>query len=296
VGLSLGWAALTWIATKLDRPIEQVGAVRAREAMRKNVGSPKFLFGEPASVERVENATVAGVPVRRFVPQGVKPGVIAYFHGGGWVVGDLDTHEAPCRALAAQTGHTVVAVDYRLAPEHPFPAAIDDSLAVCRALAKEQPLLVAGDSAGGHLAAVVARRFASEGLALAGQALVYPVTECEQESASYERYATGFFLTRATMRWFREAFVPDAAVRAHPDASPLRAPPVQTAPAFVLLAECDVLHDEGAAYAAKLRSEGATVVMVEVPGVIHGFFSMQGMAETRDATARVAAWVRERLG
>jgi acetyl esterase len=117
------------------------------------------------------------------------------------------------------------------------------------------------------------------------------VTDCASESGSYERFATGHFLTRDTMRYFRATFVPDAARRAEPDASPLRAPAQKTAPAYVLLAECDVLHDEGVAYAEKLRAEGTDVTLDDVPGVLHGFLSMQGLAVSRDAMTRAGAWV-----
>lgn len=283
------WRLLTWLATALDRPIEVVGPETARRNIRKNTGSFKPIFGPPAVMARVSDEQLANVPVRRYEPPGVRPGVIVYFHGGGWVVGDVTSHELPCRSLAAQTQRTVVSVDYRLAPEHPFPAAIDDARAVTSQLAREQRVVVAGDSAGGHLAAVLAR---APDLPLAGQLLIYPVTDCSKESGSYARFGAGYFLTSATMRYFIETFLPDAATRAHPDASPLLATLQQGPPAYVLLAECDVLHDEGLAYAEKLRAAGTDVTLDEVKGVIHGFFSMQGMGETKAATARVSQWLR----
>lgn len=285
------WRLVNWLASVLDKPIETIGPARSRAAMRKNTGSFRPIFGPPAAVARVADERIANVPVRRYEPAGVQPGLIVYFHGGGWVVGDVVTHDLPCRALAAQTQRTVISVDYRLAPEHPFPAAIDDALAVTTALAKEHQVVVAGDSAGGHLAAVMARKCPT----LAGQVLIYPVTNCAEESPSYTRYGDGFFLTRATMRYFRETFLPDPATRSHEDASPLRGPSLKTAPAYVLLAECDVLHDEGLAYAKKLEAEGSVVTVDEVSGVIHGFFSMQGMTASREATARVASWIRKQL-
>lgn len=286
------WWLVNWLASVLDKPIETIGPERSRAAMRKNTGSFRPIFGAPAEVARVVDERIANVPVRRYEPAGAQPGVIVYFHGGGWVVGDVVTHDLPCRALAAQTRRCVISVDYRLAPEHPFPAAIDDALAVTTALAKEHRVVVAGDSAGGHLAAVMARRCPTP---ITGQVLIYPVTDCAEESPSYARHAEGFFLTRATMRNFRETFLPDPATRSHEDASPLRAGPLKTAPALVLLAECDVLHDEGLAYAKKLEAEGTGVTIDEVGGVIHGFFSMQGMAATREATARAAAWIERQF-
>ena len=276
-------------------PIERVGHSIARRDMRVSASRLRFLFGPPAEMSDVREASLAGVRVRRFVPPGPAAGAVVYFHGGGWVVGDLDTHDTVCRALASASSREVISVDYRLAPEHRFPAAIDDALAVTRALARERRVVVAGDSAGGHLAAVVARRCAASGDALAGQLLTYPVTDCASESGSYARYATGHLLTRETMRYFKDAFIPDVSLRSEPDASPLRAPALRTAPAYVLLAGCDVLHDEGAAYAEKLRGESTDVTVDDVPGVLHGFVSMQGIRVSRDALGRAATWVRRTL-
>jgi len=285
-------SVLTGFAMK---PIEALGHDAGRKQLRDAAGRLPLLFGRPAPMRSVSDSTIAGVPVRRFVPPDPGPGVVVYFHGGGWVVGDVVTHDGVCRALAANIQREVVSVAYRLAPEHRFPAAVDDALAVTSQLATEGPVLVAGDSAGGHLAAVVARRCAASGIVLRGQLLVYPVTDNASESGSYERYASGYILTRATMRYFKASFVPDASDRAHPDVSPLRAPSLKTTPAYVLLAEVDVLHDEGVAYAEKLKSEGTDVVIDEVSGVLHGFFSMQGMAVSRAALERAAAWARRLL-
>ncbi len=289
--LSLQFRVIAWLSDRTTKPTDVLGPAAAREANRRSMRSAPFLFGQPAELEQVRDEVIATVRVRRYVPQGALPGVIVYFHGGGWVVGDLESHDVPCRALSARTSREVVAVDYRLAPEHVFPAAIDDAVAVSRAFAKQHPLVVAGDSAGGHLAAVVARRFANEGTPLAGQLLIYPVTDCTTERPSYETYATGHLLSRASMRSYRQTFLPDEPQRALPDASPLLAPAVRTAPAFILLAECDVLHDEGVAYAEKLKAEGTSVTLDVVPGVTHGFFSLQGLAVTKRATGRATAWL-----
>jgi acetyl esterase len=294
--LTLKWRLLTWFTGLVDEPVERAGHVQGRAAMRKNTGSFRPIFGPPAEVARVADEQIAGVKVRRYEPANARPGVIVYFHGGGWVLGDVDTHDLPCRALAAGTKRTVISVDYRLAPEHPFPAAVDDCLAVTAELARAHRVVVAGDSAGGHLAAVVSRRCAAQGQPLVAQVLVYPVTDCANESPSVARYADGYFLTRATMRYFHATFLPDVAQRAHPDASPLLAPAGKELPTYVLLAECDVLHDEGLAFARKLEAAGTPVTVDEVPGVIHGFFSLQGMAEAREATARVVAWIDRQLG
>jgi acetyl esterase len=293
--LRFGYRVMCWVADWVSPPIERIGPARSREAMRKNAGGPSFVFGKPPPLAFVGDEELEGVLVRRYQPTTARPGTIVYFHGGGWVVGDLESHDLPLRHLCAETGHEVISVDYRLAPEHPFPAAIDDALAVTRALLATSRVIVAGDSAGGHLAAVMARRLSAEPN-LAGQLLVYPVTTCATESASYERFATGYFLTRATMRFFKDAFLPPGVDRRHADASPLEAPATKTPDAYVLLASHDVLHDEGVAYAKKLETEGTVVTLDEVPGVIHGFFNLQGLPDSRAAMQRAAAWVKTRLG
>lgn len=275
-------------------PIEAVGPERARRDMRRMTGLLARVL-PPPPVPRVDE-TLAGVRVRRYRPASAAPGAIVYFHGGGWVVGDLDTHDGLCARLAHQARRELVAVDYRLAPEHRFPAAIEDCDAVTSAVASEHGrIVVAGDSAGGHLAAVIARRRAMRDEPLAGQLLTYPVTECRDESDSYRRFGSGHFLTAATMRFFRDAFVPDPAERDHPEASPLRAPARRTAPARVVLASHDVLQGEGLAYAKKLEAEGTEVELDEVEGVLHGFVSGEG-GPARAVLARSAAWIDRVLG
>lgn len=275
-------------AASLLPAIEAVGPERARRDMGRMT---RLLarIAPPPKLDRTDE-TIAGVPVRRYRPADARPGAIVYFHGGGWVVGDLDTHDVLCATLAHRTRRELVAVHYRRAPEHPLPAAIDDCDAVTAAIAGAQPVIVAGDSAGGHLAAVVARRRAQRSEPLAGQLLVYPVTECGEESDSYRRFGTGHFLTAATMRFFRDAFVPELAHRDHPEASPLRAPSLRTASARVVLASHDVLRDEGHAYAKKLEAEGTEVELDEVEGVLHGFVSGPDPI-ARAAIARSAAWI-----
>jgi acetyl esterase len=248
-------------------------------------------MGRRAKLAEVRDEELAGVPVRRYVPHGAQPGVLAFFHGGGWVVGDLESHDVPASALAAATRREVVAVHYRLAPEHPYPAALEDCLAVTRALAGQR-VVVAGDSAGGNLAAAVANAL---GTALAAQVLVYPVTDCAGEHPSYAAYATGHLLTREAMRFYVRSYVPDEARRQEPGCSPLRAPSLRGAPpALVLTAGCDVLRDEGVAYAERLRADGVEVHHTEYPGTVHGFFSMQGLSEGLSAVQQVANWLAPR--
>ena len=294
-GLTLKWKAIAWVSERLGKPTEKLTPAAARAAMRKSTAGPPFVVGRHAKLASIRDEELVGVKVRRYVPEGAKPGVLVYFHGGGWVVGDVDSHDSPSRALAIATGREVISVDYRLAPEHRYPAAFDDSLAVTKALASQQRVVVAGDSAGGNLSAVVANRCAQEGVSLAAQVLLYPVTDCVAETGSYEEFATGHLLSRETMRYFVREYVPEESRRAEPDCSPARAVSVKgVAPAYVLLAGCDVLRDEGRAYAKKLQADGVDLLLDEVPGVLHGFFSLQGFHEAKSATARLAQWLAPR--
>lgn len=280
------YRALAMLNAMLNPSTESTSVKRARESMRKP--GPAFIMGRRAPVAAVHDERVSGVRVRRYVPQTVKPGVLVYFHGGGWVIGDVESHDVVTSALAALTQREVVSVDYRLAPEHRYPAAFEDCLSVTRALLGQR-VVVAGDSAGGGLSASVANVLGAQ---LAAQVLVYPVTDCAAETASYETYATGHLLTRETMRYYRREYVPDDERRKEPGCSPLRATSVKgAAPAYVLLAGCDVLRDEGRAYAQRLQADGVETVVDEVPGVLHGFLSLQGLAEGRAAAERVAGWL-----
>ena len=211
--------------------------------------------------------------------------LLVFLHGGGWVVGDLDTHDAPCRALARASGALVLSVDYRLAPEHPYPTPIDDAFAAFRdAVARTGELgadpariAVGGDSAGGHLSAFVAHRAAADGgPAPALQVLVYPATDFVENYPSERLFADGFVLTKANMDWYEGHFLPDAAVK--PEASPLRFERLEgVAPALVVTAGFDPLRDEGEAYAARLREAGVPTVLRRHPGQVHGFLNMTGI-------------------
>src|SRR5207237_4108690 len=195
------------------------------------------LFGPVEAVAAVEDSEVAGVPTRLYDPAlGEDLPVLVYFHGGGWVVGSVDTHDGVCRALANRAGCRVVSVEYRLAPEHPYPAAVDDGWAVTEwALARAPRVAVAGDSAGGGLAAVMARRARDAGLPLAFQLLVYPVLDHDFDTESYRANAEGYGLTRVGMRWYWDQYLPDGD-RSDPDAAPLRAPNLEgVAPALIVV-------------------------------------------------------------
>jgi acetyl esterase len=234
-------------------------------------------------------------------PQSGAPALL-YLHGGGWVVGNLDSHDEICRWLANLGGAVIVCPDYRLAPDHKFPAGLEDCLATLRFMTQNAAALgidpsrigVAGDSAGGNLAAVLAL-LSRDGLApsLAAQILIYPNTDARQTADSYRRFGDGFGLTATTMAWFRDHYVrtPDDIVDWR--VSPLLAPDLGgVAPAFVALAGCDILADEGEAYAERLQAAGVPLVLRQWPGKIHGFVSMgRHIPAARQAVAEaVAAW------
>lgn len=288
MALSPLYRLLATIAGLRDTPVESLPPDEARRQFTPGARGPALVMGRPAALASVVDTVIAGVPVRRYVPRAPKPGLIVFFHGGGWVVGDLDSHHIPASHLAAAAGRELVAVHYRRAPEFPFPAAFDDALAVTRHFHDASAgVVVAGDSAGGNLAAAVALE-----LPVQGQLLVYPGTDLAAEAPSYERYATGHVLRRDAVRYYRQAYAPEAAMREDPRCSVLRAPRVpHRVPAYVLLAENDVLHDEGVAYARKLEAAGTPTVLDVVPGVFHGFFNMQALAAGRESLRRAARWL-----
>jgi acetyl esterase len=234
-----------------------------------------------------------GIKARVYSPATDAPGVIVYFHGGGWVVGSLDGWDASCRALAAASGCDVVSVDYRLAPEHVFPAAVDDAFDALvwvasdgrGGLAGGRPVVVAGDSAGGNLAAVCALRARDAGgPPLAMQLLVYPVTDSDLERRSYLQYdGNELILNRRDMVWFWDHYAPDPAARVHPDASPLRARDLSgLPPAYVITAEHDPLREEGFDYADRLRSARVPVEHRHFGSQIHAFFTFVNVLEDAD--------------
>ncbi len=263
------------------------------------------IWGLPDEVAEVVDLMIPGpaapLRVRVYRPRSTEllP-VVIWFHGGGWVVGTLDSHDPVCRALANRTPCVVVSVDYRLAPEWPFPAALDDAWAATQWVADEalklgadaSRVVVAGDSAGGNLAAAVALRARDSGPSLALQALVYPVTDFDFESESYARYESGLNLTRAKMQWYWEQYLAGAD-GLHPDASPLRAPDLAgVAPALVQVAELDPLLSEGEAYAARLAEAGVPVTLTRYDGMIHGFIRMPALvAEADFSLAEIASAV-----
>ena len=227
------------------------------------------------AVGSVEDVSDGPVPLRVYRPEGNPvPTAIVFFHGGGFTIGSIETHDVQVRSLCRATGAVVVSVDYRLAPEHPWPAAVEDCLAATEwALDRFDRVAVAGDSAGANLAAVVSQQRRDR---IAAQLLVYPVTDFVDDRA--ERYpsrlenAEGYFLTEPDMRFFEDGYVPATVDRREPRLSPIYGDLAGLPPAVVVTAEYDPLRDEGDAYAAAMRDAGVAVEHRRYDGLIHGFF------------------------
>jgi acetyl esterase len=282
-----------------EMPVEEARAAHTAETGR--LCGP----GDPVAEIRETIVPTAGgdLRIRAYRPHENGGGVVAFTHGGGWMMGALESYDAPVRALANASGAVVASIDYRLSPEHRFPAAVDDTLAGIRWLAGHAGELggdgtriaVAGDSAGGNLAAVAALRLRGE-VPLRLQALIYPITDSALNTQSYREFSDGHGLSAASMRRFWNLYL-GGADGDHPDASPLRAADLTgVAPAYVLTAEEDVLRDEGEAYAARLREAGVPTELVRWPGTIHGFFRWLGVAgAAREAIDAVGAALRRAL-
>src|SRR6185503_16694189 len=292
------------------RDLDTLSPAVAREEIRRNA---RIFAGSPIEMDAVVTRTIPGpagpMPVRLYKPHESPPPrpLIVYYHGGGWVVGGLDTHDATCRHLAHETQAAVLAIDYRLAPEHRFPAAVDDAVAAFEWAVREATsldcdpshLAVAGDSAGGNLAAVVAQQATrAGGPKPVVQLLIYPVTDLSTKHPSYRLFSQGFFLTEAEMDWYRGHYLPDEATAHDPRASPLLATDLQRLPpAIVVTSGFDVLRDEGEAYARRLQDAGVPVEHRRIPGQIHGFANATAVSRTaRQAMAEVAQLVREAFG
>ena len=225
-----------------------------------------------------------GEPVRVYEALDPRSGTLIFLHGGGWVVGDVETHDPLCRRVANGTGARVVSVDYRLAPEHPFPAGLDDAEEVLHWLWTEdpaRPLGVAGDSAGASLTAGVALRARDKQIPLAAQLMFYPATDPAMTSPSFAENGAGYFLTGRDMAWFYQQYLPGGPGRA-PEADLAHADVVGVAPAIVATAEFDPLRDEGIAYAARLADAGVPTQHVPGPGLIHGFAGFLGVVDAAD--------------
>jgi acetyl esterase len=282
-------AYLKWLASFGLPPLAEQGVEETRRLNRERV---PLLAGEPEPVDRIEEVRVPGprgpIDCRLYAPRHDEPlPALLYMHGGGWVVGDLDSHDSTCRALAVRAGCLVLSVDYRLAPEHRFPAAVEDAWAALEWLydnaasigADPSRIAVAGDSSGGNLAAVLARWSRDRGgPRIAAQVLIYPVVDFDLETPSYRAMGSGFGLTRDSMRWYWEQYLGDRGDGLSPDASPLRAGNLkELAPALVITCGYDPLASEGSAYAAALSVAGVPVEHIQEKDMIHGYIRMAGV-------------------
>ena len=276
-------------------PLSEMAPADARAMYRMmNESSTRATMHEVTDLEAV------GVPIRVYRPDADdKQPCLIYFHGGGWVIGDLDTHDHVCRHLAREANCVVVATDYRLAPEYPFPAPLDDCYAVAQWVTANATALnidpsriaVGGDSAGANLTACVCLKSKLEaGPALVHQLLMCPVTDSAFDTASYEANAEGYMLTRDSMEWFFNHYLGEGADRFDPLISPVRATDVSGLPAATIItAEFDPLRDEGEAYGAKLQSAGVDTLVRRFPGMIHNFFTMADLLESGGAALSLAA-------
>jgi acetyl esterase len=286
--------------------IGSVTAQQLREAYRAM--TPKLPPGP--DIHKVDNLGIPGpagpIPVRVYWPTPAPKALIVYFHGGGWTIGSLDAWDAALRRLALATGCSVLSVDYRLAPEAPFPAAVEDALAAVHWAGKELeyiagrrvPLIVAGDSAGGNLATVAAQQVRDlGGPAIAGQVLIYPSTDGDIDAPRLRRFVSPL-LTREEIVWFLDQYIPDLAQRVDPCFAPLRAKSLaRLPPAFVLTAENDLLAEEAELYAERMKSAGVTVEVKRYLGTIHGFFTMDRglLPHSGQAMAEIAVFIRSLL-
>lgn len=281
--------------------LEQMAALNAPAlhtqtpaAVREGMKMQLAMFGSPQPIAHIENHTIpvvsGEIPIRIYTPEGNGPfPVLVFFHGGGWVIGDLDTHDGVCRSLANKITCAVVSVDYRLAPEHKFPIAPEDCYAATQWVAANAAqfhgdasrLALGGDSAGGNLTAVVAQMARDRGgPPLVFQLLIYPGTDFRMNTPSIEENAEGYFLTKQDMIWFTNHYLNNEEDKLNPLASPLLAKDLHgLPPALVITAEYDPLRDEGERYGQRLKEAGVPTTISRYDGMIHGFFSMEAILD-----------------
>jgi acetyl esterase len=290
-------------------PMESMSPAALRANRAESAAAFQALAGPAQPVARLEDRTIPGpaqpIPIRVYWPEtGRRLPVLVYFHGGGWVIGNLDQVDAQCRALANGAQCIVVNVDYRLAPEHKFPAAVDDAYAAVQYVAGHAAefdadagrIAVGGDSAGGNLATVACLMARDRrGPKIAFQLLVYPVTDYDDDRPSLSEFADGYFLTRAMMGYFWGHYVSSAEEGRSPHASPMNAQSLQgLPPAMVITAECDPIRDQGEAYARRLQEAGVPVTTKRYAGAIHVFFNLGGVIDSgRQALADAATALRK---
>lgn len=274
-------------------------------AMRREEELLRHRYGVGPEMAAVEDHAIAvtggSINVRLLFPSAESQATIVFYHGGGWVIGSIDDYDALGRALARDTGCAVALIDYRKAPEHPHPTAVNDAVeaaiwveATMTRRNGRAPLVVAGDSAGGNLAAVVAQLASkNEAPEVALQVLIYPVLDSDLDTPSYLDSANSLMLTRELMGWFWDQYVPSPLERSAVTASPARAASLRgVAPAIVIAAEHDVLRDEGQAYVERLRADGVDVLYRVFSGQMHGFFSLHGVLP---ASAESRVWLADQI-
>lgn len=276
------------------------------------VGMMQMIGPKDVPVGKIENIKIPGpggeIPLRIYTPVAAGADalpVLIYFHGGGFVIGDLETHDGLCRQFANEGDFRVIAVDYRLAPEHKFPAALDDAFAAVQwieAHASElgvdaNRIAVGGDSAGGALAAEVTQLAKAKGPKIAFQLLMFPVTQIGKETSSFREFAVGYFLDKATLDWFFNHYIPEGTDKTDTRVSPLNGDLKGLPPAYVMLGGYDPLHDEGLAYAKKLQDAGVKVEIADYEGMVHCFIYMQAvLPQAVGAVTAAAKAVRAGLG
>jgi acetyl esterase len=290
-------------------PYETVSPTEARELYLRgrtvtNPEPPELLSVAPLKIP----SPTGSIPARLYTPKtlrkanGLAP-CLVFFHGGGWVIGDLDSHDVVCRKLAHEGELIVISVDYRLAPEHKFPAAVDDAIAATKWIAANggqlgiapSRLMVGGDSAGGNLAAVVALAARDgDGPEIAGQLLVYPATDFAMTHASHREPETSILLTHSVIKWFCNHYLRGASDVDNWKASPARAATLAgLPPAYVLTAGADPLRDEGDEYAQRLKAAGVAVTYRHFPGQFHGFFTMGKLLQQANVAASdIGNWLK----
>jgi acetyl esterase len=273
----------------------------------------QFVAPQNVAIGKVENRRAPGpngdIPLRSYAPAGAGEEplpTLVFCHGGGFVIGDLDTHDGLCRTLCKESGARVIAVDYRLAPENKFPAAVDDAWAALSWIAANgdslgvdgRRIAVGGDSAGAALATVSARIARDNGGPdLALQLLMFPPTDLAANTPSRRKWTDGYFLDKLTIDWFFDNYLPEGADMRDPRLSPLYAPDLRgVAPVYLMTAECDPLHDEGLNYAARLRDAGVPVMVMDYPDLVHDFIYLDAvLPQARQAVCAAACAVRDAL-
>lgn len=287
------------------RPFWERGVAELRREYRDEAVAAA---GDPEPLASVDEVIVAGVPARLYRPSASDNDVLVWLHGGAWMVGDLDSYDAVVRAIANRASCAVLSVDYRLAPENPYPAAIEDAWTATQWAAEHYSrVAVGGDSAGGNLAAAVALRARDGGVAVALQLLIYPVLDYRPDSPSYEAYRERYEYfagieqfgahSQEGIRHIWRIYAPEPARRAEPDASPLQAASLRgVAPALIITAEHDILRQEGEAYARRLDAAGVPVDLINYEGQVHNFYlHLATMDDARHAVDRTAHALRSAL-